>query len=371
MSVPFGTARERYVGTGSTGPFAFNYKLYEASHLTVAKTDVAGIDTYLDLGVDYSVALAADMSSATVTLTVALAGDGIDDGGSEILTIVRDPPISQLIEWPRNDPFPSATHERAADLAVMLIDRINEKIQRSLLLPESSVFSGLTLPNPVALNFLRWNAAEDALENATIADAGTLIVSPFMTDVLDEVDASAVRSKLALGNLAVLNSPLGLANGGTGQTTASGVFSAVKQTADETNTGVLDLALSAEIFAATPGAHAITAEDLETAAALVSIADGATITPNWDLFIFGQIILAGNRTLANPINLQVGTWRNIWIQGNDGTDRTIALAGGYLGPHRATWNALTFNSSNKRYVMPILALNNSDATLVGAPLGPF
>lgn len=206
MSVPSGTARERYIGTGTTGPFAFNYKLYDATHVTVAKTSLAGIDTYLTLNTDYTVSLAADMSSATISTVLPVAGDGIDDGGSEILTIVRDPPVSQLVEWPRSDPFPSATHERAADLAVMLIGRLNEKIERSLLLPESSVFSGLTLPNPVALNVLRWNASETALENVVIDASGTLVVSPFMVDVLDEVNAAAVRSKLGLGSIALLNS---------------------------------------------------------------------------------------------------------------------------------------------------------------------
>lgn len=163
---------------------------------------------------------------------------------------------------------------------------------------------------------------------------------------------------------------LAIANGGTGQTTASAAFVALKQTADESTTGVLDLATDAEIRAATTGAHALTAADLESAAAIVTITDGATVTPDWDAFIFGQLTLAGNRALAVPTNLQIGTWRTIWIQGNDGTGRTLTLAAGYLGPHRATWNALSITSS-ARYVMSILALNGTDAVLVGAPLGPF
>jgi len=164
---------------------------------------------------------------------------------------------------------------------------------------------------------------------------------------------------------------LSLTNGGTGQTSASAAFGALKQAADETNTGVLDLATDAEIRAATTGAHALTAADLESAAALVTITDGATITPDWDAFINGQITLAGNRTLNAPTNLQTMVWRQIWIQGNDGTDRTLTLGAGYLGPNVALWNALTFNSSTKRYIMGLLALNSSNAVLVAPPLGPF
>lgn len=370
MSVPVGVARARYIGSGSAGPFPFNFVLYDDADLLVVKTNTLGVDTILTLTTDYTVTIATDFSSASLTLVTPLAGDGIDDGDSEILTLTRDPPVQQLTEWPRNDPFPSRTHERAADLAVMMIGRLNEKLGRTLLLPESSVLTGLTLPNPDPLLFLRWNAAGDALENMSIADPGILIVSPFMQTMLDDLTAADARTTLGLGSLALLNSPLAIANGGHGQTTASAGFNALKQTADATNTGVVDLATDAEVRAATTGAHALTGAHLESAAAIVTIADGATITPDWDAFIFGQITLAGNRALNVPTNLQVGTWRSIWIQGNDGTGRILTLAAGYLGPHRATWNALPITLTS-RYVMSMLALNGTDAVLVGAPLGPF
>lgn len=168
MAVPVGTARTRYIGNGSAGPFAFNFVLYDQTHLNVVKTDTDGVDTELMLTTHYTVSLASDFSSAAITLVTPLAGDGIDDGGSEILTITRDPPIQQLTEWPRNDNFPARTHERAADLAVMLIDRLNEKVGRSLLLPESSTLSNLRIPAPVANLALGWNSSADNLANISV-----------------------------------------------------------------------------------------------------------------------------------------------------------------------------------------------------------
>jgi hypothetical protein len=203
------------------------------------------------------------------------------------------------------------------------------------------------------------------------ATAGTLGFHVDASQKLWAAGAVDVAGALSVVGGVTLNTALPIASGGTGATSASAAFSALKQTADETNTGVVDLATDAEIRAATTGAHAIMASDLESAAALVTITDGATITPDWDAFINGQITLAGNRTLNVPTNLQAGTWRTIWIQGNDGTDRTITLGAGYLGPNVAVWNALTFNSSTKRYIMSIFALNSSNAVILGAPLGPF
>lgn len=218
MSVPVGVARTRNIGSGSAGPFPFNFVLYDPAHVTVVKTSITGVDAVLLLTTDYSVTIAPDFSSASITLTTPLVGTGVDNGTSEILTITRDPPVQQLTEWPRNDPFPSKTHERAADLAVMMIGRLNEKLGRSLLLPESANFSGLQLPLPEALAFLRWNATEDGLENQFILPTGSLVVSPFMTTVLDDVSAAAARATLAaVGTADVINA----AHGGTGLTTSA------------------------------------------------------------------------------------------------------------------------------------------------------
>lgn len=202
------------------------------------------------------------------------------------------------------------------------------------------------------------------------ATAGVLGLFLDASQKLWATGAVDVAGALTVAGAFSLSTPLGISSGGTGQITASAAFGALKQDATEGATGVVDLATDAEIRAATPGAHALTAADLESAAAIVTITDGATVTPDWDAFIFGQLTLAGNRALAVPTNLQIGTWRTIWIQGNDGTGRTLTLAAGYLGPHRATWNALSITLT-QRYVMSILALNGTDAVLVGAPLGPF
>lgn len=182
MSVPAGIGRTRYIGANSTGPFAFNFVVYSAADLKVVKRLTTGVNVTLVLNTDYAVTLADDFSSATLVLVSPLAGDGIDDGDSEILTVTRDPLIQQLTQWPRNDPFPSQTHERAADYAVMMIGRLNEKVGRAPLLSETSALSNLLLPDPVANTFLGWNAGANALENKSVVDASAIVLPVSSTD---------------------------------------------------------------------------------------------------------------------------------------------------------------------------------------------
>lgn len=155
-------------------------------------------------------------------------------------------------------------------------------------------------------------------------------------------------------NLATqISGTLAIANGGTGQTTASAAFGALKQTADETNTGVLDLATDAEIRAATTGAHALTAADLETAAADVALTDAATVAVDWDAGINFTLTVTANRVIGNPTNAQEGTWRTILVQGNDGTDRTITFGTQYLGD----LPTITDCDSGRWYLLMIFCVN--------------
>jgi hypothetical protein len=102
-------------------------------------------------------------------------------------------------------------------------------------------------------------------------------------------------------------------------------------TASESVEGGVEMATNAEIRAATSGAKAIMAEDLETAAAGVALSDAATVAVDWDTGINFTLTVTANRAIGNPTNGQPGTWRTILVQGNDTTDRTITFGNQYLG----------------------------------------
>ena len=164
------------------------------------------------------------------------------------------------------------------------------------------------------------------------ATAGTLGMHLDASQKLWLAGALDVAGALSVVGALTLTTPLPIASGGTGAASASAAFTALKQTADETNTGVVDLATDAETRAATAGAHAITAEKLETASAPVTLTDAATIAVDWDTFINGVVTLGGNRTLGNPTNGQPGTWRRIQFNQDATGSRTITWSNQYVHP---------------------------------------
>lgn len=101
--------------------------------------------------------------------------------------------------------------------------------------------------------------------------------------------------------------------------------------ASESQAGFVEMATSAEIYAATSGAKAVMAQDLETASAAVTLTDAATVAVNWDAGINFELSISADRALGNPTNGQPGTWRTIYVSGSDGTDRTLTFGNQFLG----------------------------------------
>lgn len=190
------------------------------------------------------------------------------------------------------------------------------------------------------------------------ATAGVLGMHLDASQKLWLAGALDVAGALSVVGALTLTTALPIASGGTGAASASAAFTALKQTADETNTGVVDLATDAEIRAAAAGAHAITAEDLETAATIQTLTDAATIAVDWDAFINASVTLAGNRALGVPSNAQPGTWRVIRVIGDSATLRSLSFSG-----YRGGQATLTDISNAKEYLISLYAIGASTVIL--------
>ncbi len=122
---------------------------------------------------------------------------------------------------------------------------------------------------------------------------------------------------------------LPLGNGGTGQTTASNAFDALKQAATTSATGVVELAEDSEVASSTAG-KVLTADNIEGASDYVAITSSSNLMAlDWDAGVNRSVTLGEDTELSNPTGGQPGTWRRIkFTQDGTGT-RAITYGTNY------------------------------------------
>lgn len=142
---------------------------------------------------------------------------------------------------------------------------------------------------------------------------------------------------------------MAIADGGTGASTAADAFTALKQAATSSATGVVEHADDSEVRAATTGNLALLASHIETAAAPVALTDAGPVAVDWDSGINFTVTVTTNRQIGNPTNGQPGTYRTILVQGNDANARTITFGNQYGGEIPG----ITDCTSTQKYLLTI------------------
>ena len=138
MSVPASNYKIQYVLTSAAQALAIPFYFISASHVRVIRTRY-DVDSVLSSG--FVIAGAGTEAGGTLTLdgTQTIAGDRI--------TIKRNVPLTQLIEYSPNDRFPASTHERGLDEATMRAQQAYELAERGLTYGEGEVIgAGNRLP---------------------------------------------------------------------------------------------------------------------------------------------------------------------------------------------------------------------------------
>ena len=142
---------------------------------------------------DYTITGAGDDAGGTVTFVAAPAN------GLEIV-IVRDPAITQGLDLVENDSLPAESVEDAFDKLTMIAQRLDDRMDRSFVLSDAAIAAAdLTIPVPVADEVLKWNAAGNALESASIADIGAVTLPvPIASGGTGSTSAATARTALGL-----------------------------------------------------------------------------------------------------------------------------------------------------------------------------
>lgn len=169
MTVSSETKRADYTGNGSTVDFATQFRFLQNSDVKVILTVTAtGVETDQVETTDYTLVGAGLAGGGTVTMLVA-------PPTGTTLTIKRDVPLTQGTDYVENDSFPAESHERALDKLTMITQQIQEELDRTLKLSETSQSTNVIVPDPVLDSLLRWDALGNLI-NVTVQQLGTVSV---------------------------------------------------------------------------------------------------------------------------------------------------------------------------------------------------
>lgn len=130
MTVSTTLNKAQFDGSGSTGPFTFNFRFLDNSHIVVIKT-ASSVDTTLTETTDYTLTGAGSYSGGSITLDTALAV-------GETLTVYRYVPYTQSTDFRNQSAFFAELHEDQFDILTMQAQQLAEAVERSVKVPITS-----------------------------------------------------------------------------------------------------------------------------------------------------------------------------------------------------------------------------------------
>jgi len=338
MTISSTTNRAGFVCNGVTYQFPFDFKILAESDLQVyLYNTITRLSTQLTLNVDYTVEIASPGPGGTVTLTCP---PGVIPGAEYTLTLLRAMPRTQEIDFVNGDDLDEQNIEGMGDRITMMVQELDNKMARTLAFPPTSGISNISVPDPVAGAFLRWNLSGDGLENATYVDP-TLItisdywmavidggdtlaealtamgldpslstltlpdnvtISDFIKTLLDDADASTLQTSIGISDF--IKTLLDDADASTLQTSI-GISDFIKTLLDDTSAGAAQTTLGVSTFIKT------LLDDADAAAARATLSAAGVLNTSTELetnLPIGSIVTAYATGTAPTFNTTVGLY---------------------------------------------------------------
>lgn len=186
MTISSTTNRAQFNCDGSTTSFPFTFRYLEASDLQVYLASPTGTVTLLTLNVDYQITPAIPGPGGTLSFLGGYLSS--PPGSGYTLTILRFVPRTQEVDFINGDSLDENNIEGMGDKLTMMVQDLDERIGRAVTVPPSSGISNISVPDPVAGAFLRWNLSGNGLENATYVDPTLITISDYWRAVIDGGD---------------------------------------------------------------------------------------------------------------------------------------------------------------------------------------
>lgn len=186
MTVSAQTPINRSTANGVTTVFPYNFKVLAAADLEVSLDGVVKT-----LTTDYTLSGVGDDAGGNVTMLSAPANG---------VTVVRRRNMAYIreVDYQDQGELPTDTLDDDQDAPILMIQQVAEGLSRAVSLPPESSSVSLELPTPGALQYLRWNAAADALESVLLADVSLISLTAYAQTLLNAVDAAAARVVLGI-----------------------------------------------------------------------------------------------------------------------------------------------------------------------------
>lgn len=185
MTISSTTNRVSYAGNGSTTVFSFPYYfLADADLVVIDVLDSDGTETLKTLTTHYTVSGEGEPAGGSVTMLTAPAS-------GHTLVIYRDVAIVQPLDLVANDPSPAESTEESFDRLTMIAQRLDERADRAVTLPEGLV-GAFDTKLPAALNT---NVGATIVVNAT---GDGFDIGPTATEISDAATEAAAAAASAV-----------------------------------------------------------------------------------------------------------------------------------------------------------------------------
>ena len=185
MTVSAQTPIKRSTANGVTTVFPYDFKILAAADLEVSLDGVVKT-----LTTDYTLSGVGDDAGGNVTMLSAPANGAI-------VVRRRNMAYTREVDYQDQGELPTDTLDDDQDAPILMIQQVAEGLSRAVSLPLESSGVSLELPTPGALQYLRWNAAADALESVLLVDVSLISLTAYAQTLLNAVDAAAAR--IAMG----------------------------------------------------------------------------------------------------------------------------------------------------------------------------
>jgi len=192
MSLSTTSSKNSFIPDGSTTVFPYAFRILANTDLEVILRTVAGVEQLQTLTTDYTVSGVGDATGGNVTMLVAPVLAVHDR-----LLIRRKVPRTQTLIIPDGSDIPGPNLEQRLDRAVMMIQELEERLDRSLHFQKATAVVPFDFPELVADKFVK--VSSDGL-TITLVDAlttGAISVTAFMQTLLDDIDGDAGMETLA------------------------------------------------------------------------------------------------------------------------------------------------------------------------------